>query len=512
VYRIAPVGAAMKMVSCGGTLYSHRTMSGPAAALCISIVAMSCSSRDASPPPPAPVAPRDAVVDVGPAAGQFAAWLAVFNTGNREELAAFRDKHLARDLADWPDTDGILQFRAQTGGFDVKRVEESTPSRYTVLMKERASDQVARAAVEVDPAPPHVIRKFDLRAIPPPEGLGPVRMTEADALAALRAELDKAAAEDRFSGAVAIAKNGAPIFREARGLADREAKIATTLDTRFRIGSMNKMFTAVAALQLVQAGKLALDKPIGKVLADYPNKQLASTVTLHHLLTHTGGTGDIFGPDFTAHRLELKALQDYVKLYGKRDLDFAPGARWEYSNYGFVLAGVVIERVTGKTYYDQVEASVFAPAGMRSTASPIENGGKPGRSVAYTRARPGAPWTSAANTLPVRATSAGGGDSTVMDLVRFADALVKHRLLDAAHTELLTTGKIDTPGGHKYAYGFNDDTGGGVRCFGHGGGAPGMNGELVICDSGYTIAVLANLDPPAASQLAEFIKARLPAK
>jgi D-alanyl-D-alanine carboxypeptidase len=463
-----------------------------------------------SPPPPA-AASHDAA-SASPAARQFSAWLAAFNGGDRAELAAFRDNQMARDLPDWPDVDGVLRFRQRTGGFDVKRVEESTPTRHTALVKERAGDQIARASIEVDAESPHLILKFDLRAIPAPEDLAPARLSEADALAALHAELDKAAAEDRFSGAVAIAKNGVPIFREARGMADRDAKIANTLETRFRIGSMNKMFTATAALQLVQAGKLALEQPIGKVLTDYPDKQIASTVTLHHLLTHTGGTGDIFGPDFDAHRLELKTLQDYVKLYGKRDPEFAPGSQWRYSNYGFLLVGVMIQRVTHKTYYDHVKARVFAPAGMRSTESPFEKGPQPGRSIAYTRAGPNEPWTSAAATLPVRATSAGGGDSTVMDLLSFADALVNHRLLDAEHTALLTTGKVETQGLGKYAYGFSEQTTTGVRCFGHGGGAPGMNGDLSICDSGYTIAVLANLDPPAATRLADFIKARLPAK
>jgi D-alanyl-D-alanine carboxypeptidase len=499
-----------------------------AAALCLWIAVVSCASQDARPAPPSsqpqspapqpPSEPPSAAVspgandatDSGPAARQFAAWLSAFNDSNRAELAVFRDK-LTPELRDKaPGVDELLAFRGQTGGFELKRVEETTPTKHVVLVKERTSDVIARATIEVDAAPPHAIRTFGIRAIPPPEGLGPARMTEADALAALRTELDSAAAADRFSGAVAIAKNGVPIFREARGLADRDAKIANTVDTRFRIGSMNKMFTAVAALQLVQAGKLALDQPIGKVLTDYPNQRIASTVTLHHLLTHTGGTGDIFGPEFDAHRLELKTLRDYVKLYGKRDPGFAPGERWEYSNYGFLLAGVLIERATKKTYYDQVHAKVFAPAGMRSTASPIEKGPEPGRSVGYTKE--GGAWTSAANTLPVRATSAGGGDSTVMDLLAFAAALGNHKLLDATHTALLTTAKVDTPRTARYAYGFIDETLGGVRCVGHGGGAPGMNGELAICDSGYTIAVLSNLDPPAATRISGFIKARLPAK
>ena len=482
---------------------------------------MSCSSREGAPPvapprPPPPVAVADAAVaadaaDADVAGRRFTAWLAMLNDGKRDEILAFREREISEELRkNLPDPDEITRFRAMTGGFDVVRVEDKTPTRTSVLVKERDGDQIARVVVEVEAAPPHRITKVDLRAVAAPEGLGPARLSEADALAALRAELDKAAAADRFSGAVAIAKQGVVIFKEARGMADRDAKVANTVDTRFRIGSMNKMFTATAVLQLVQAGKLALDQPIGKILTDYPNRALASKVTAHHLLTHTGGTGDIFGPEFDAHRLELKTLPDYVKLYGKRDLAYEPGARWEYSNYGFLLLGVIVERVTKQSYYDRVAAAIVKPAGMTGTASPIEGTVTQGRVIAYTRDKPDAPWTSAADTLPVRATSAGGGDSTVLDLIRFANALASHKLLDAKRLELLTTGKVDTPRG-KYAYGFFEGTENGVRCVGHGGGAPGMNGELAICDSGYTIAVLSNLDPPAASRISDFIKARLPA-
>jgi CubicO group peptidase (beta-lactamase class C family) len=482
------------------------------------LLAISCSSPD--PPPavsPRAIATSDAAIaadaaDADPAGRQLATWLALFNDAKRDELAAFRDRTFSAELLKTSHgADELMQLRDQTGGFDVKRVEETTPTRASVVVKERSSDQFARAIVEVEPAPPHRIVTFSLLAIATPDGFGPARLTEAEALAALRAELDKATAADQFSGAVAIAKAGKVIFREARGMADRDAKVPNTVDTRFRIGAMNKMFTATAVLQLVQAGKLALDQPIGKVLIDYPNRTLASKVTPHHLLTHTGGTGDMFGPEFDAHRLELRTLADYVKLYGKRDVEYEPGARWVYSNYGFLLLGVIIERVTHQTYYDHLAATIFKPAGMKGTSSPFEGTVTKGRVVAYTRDQPGAPWTSAAATLPVRGTSAGGGDSTVLDLIQFANALASHTLLDAKHVELLTTGKVDMPRG-KYAYGFSDVTENGVRCVGHSGGEAGMSGDLVICDSGYTVAVLSNLDPPAAGRISMFIRARLPAK
>jgi len=187
------------------------------------------------------------------------------------------------------------------------------------------------------------------------------------------------------------------------------------------------------------------------------------------------------------------------------------------------LLGVLIEKVSGQSYYDYVAEHVYKPAGMTLTASLPEDQVVPGRSVGYTHMRPPGPpagnggpseaWRPNTDTLPYRGTSAGGGYSTVEDLFRFASALENHKLLDAEHTKLLTTGKVDTPGGGKYAYGFGDETIGGVRCFGHGGGAPGMNGDLKIClQSGYVIAVLANLDPPAASRVSDFALNRLPEK
>jgi len=169
------------------------------------------------------------------------------------------------------------------------------------------------------------------------------------------------------------AKNGKAITSGARGKADRETGIDNTLKTRFRIGSMNKMFTAVATLQLVERGKLSLDDMIGKILPDYPNANVASKAKVRHLLWHTGGTGDIFGPKFEAHRLELKTLQDYVKLYGERDLQFEPGTKWEYSNYGFLLLGVLIEKVSGKSYYDFVAENIYKVARMANSGSEPES-------------------------------------------------------------------------------------------------------------------------------------------
>jgi CubicO group peptidase (beta-lactamase class C family) len=414
--------------------------------------------------------------------------------------------HLWRNTAD---VDGTLNFRAGTGGFELKKTETSTPTKFTGLVQERSSDQFARVEVEVEPAAPYHIIRVDLRAIPRPPEFAVPRLAESELVAALRDRLEADAAADRFAGAVMLTRNGRTVFSGAYGLADREKKIPNTLGTRFRIGSMNKMFTATAVLQLVQAGKIKLDGTVGKYLSDYPNKDVATQVTIHQLLTHTGGTGDIFGPEFDAHRLELRTLQDYVKLYGTRGPAFEPGSRWSYSNYGMLLLGVIIEKVSGQSYYDYVRDNVYVPAGMSSTGSQAEDENVPDRSMGYTK-RDGA-WKPNTDTLPYRGTSAGGGYSTVEDLSRFASALTAGKLLNAHYTELLTTGKVDTGGGGKYAYGFDETMVQGLRSFGHGGGAPGMNGDLrIFPQTGYVIAVLANLDPPAATRVSQFIGNRLP--
>jgi D-alanyl-D-alanine carboxypeptidase len=463
-------------------------------------------------PPTPPDDGRPPRIPDTPAGRQFFAWLDAFDSGDRAKLQQFlKDNYPAR--AGDKDIDMEMQFRGETGGFEFKDFDrsESTTTKFVGIVKERSSDQFARFVMEVDRNDERRITSLSLNIIPRPAKFALPRMSERDALAAFREKLQQESSADRFSGVALVAKNGTPIFTSAYGMADREKKLPNTLNTKFRIGSMNKMFTATAVLQLAQNGKLKLTDPLGKYLPNYPNKNIATKVTVEQLLSHTGGTGDFFGPEFDKHRLELKTLDDYVKLDGAREPQFEPGSRWEYSNYGFLLLGLVVEKASGEDYYAYVREHIYKPAGMTSTDSLPEDQSVPDRSVGYTKFGGSPAWKLNIDTLPYRGTSAGGGYSTAGDLLAFATAVQNHKLLDAQHTDLLTTGHTQIVEGEKYAYGFMDKTEAGVRSFGHGGGAPGMNGELRIYPaSGYVIVVLSNLDPPAASRPADFIGNRLP--
>ena len=436
-----------------------------------------------------------------PAASVAGEWIEALNSGERARLQAFKERYRRK-----APVEGLLELRENTGGFDIVRIEHSEASTIRLLVSEREGDGLARLEASIEPGKPESL-KLSVELIERPADLAIARLDAAGLVTALDQRIDAAVAADAFSGRVLVTRNGKTLYERSAGLADRDAGTPVDADTRFRLGSMNKMFTAVAILQLVDAGKLTLDTRVGEVLADYPNRDVATKVRIRHLLTHTGGTGDIFGPEFDQHRLELKTHADYLRLYGKRGLDFEPGAEQRYSNYGFVLLGAIIEKLSGATYYDHVKAKIFDPAGMRDTASPPESESVPKRATGYLR--DGTRWAPNVDTLPWRGTAAGGGLSTSADLARFATALMDGTLLSKRLFEQATMAQAPNGG---YGYGFGVAGSGAMRRFGHGGGAPGMNGELMVVPASRTIIVaLANLDPPAASRLAEYAVNRIPA-
>jgi len=447
-----------------------------------------------------PVTAQPAVPDT-PMGETLSDYLAAFNSNDAAQINAFKaTHHFGVPL------ENFQQFYRSTGGFTLLKIESSDATSIVGLAQEKNADTIARFTIKEIGTPEAPKLFVSLRAIEPPAEYAIPRLTQTAALKALE---DRARNEEeggKFSGVYLIARNGKVLAAKAFGWEDREAKRKTTLETKFRIGSMNKMFTAVATLQLVVARKVSLDGTVGTYLPDYPNKEIAEKVTIRHLLTHTGGTGDFFGPEYEAKRLSLKTHADYMALFGARPPRFVPGSRDAYSNYGFLLLGNIIEKVSGQSYYDYVAKNIFAPAGMTNTGSLPEEEAVPHRATAYMW-KDG--WISAADTLPYRGMAAGGGYSTAGDLLKFAQALLAEKLLPGRMVADATT-----PHNHdgNYGYGFGINGSGLLQHVGHNGGAPGQNGDLQIYPALNTVLIaLSNYDPPAATNLTSFYANRMPA-
>jgi CubicO group peptidase (beta-lactamase class C family) len=339
---------------------------------------------------------------------------------------------------------------------------------------------------------------------------GPGKLTDAEIVRQLEAFADKLAGEDRFSGSVLLARDGRPLFRKAYGLASKAFDAPNRVDTKFNLGSMNKMFTAVGVARLAQQGKLDFSDPLAKHLPDYPNQEVARKVTLHHLLTHTSGIGDYFTDKYRqTSKDRFRAVRDYFPLFVDKPLEFEPGKRFRYSNAGFMVLGAVVEKVSGQNYFDYVREHIYRPAGMVNTDAYEMDRDTPNLATGYTRQAGGG----LKNNLflhVVKGGPAGGGFSTVEDLLRFDVALRTHKLLDARHTDLVLTGKVPARGGDEYGYGFMIRKYRGTRIAGHGGGFPGINSALeMYLDEGYTVAVMSNYDPPAAERVADKLRTLL---
>lgn len=310
-------------------------------------------------------------------------------------------------------------------------------------------------------------------------------------------------AQDKFSGAVLMAKDERPIFQKAYGLASKEFNVPNQTNTKFNVASMGKMFTGIAVAQLAEQGKLSFNDVIAKHLPDYP-KEVASRVRIHHLLTHTSGMGSYWKDEFhEANHARFRTIQDFLPLFVNDPLDFPPGTKWGYSNAGFMVLGAIIEKVSGRSYFDYVKENVFRRAGMNDTDFYEADRITPNLAVGYTRQnrylRDVTEWTNTMFISPVKGGAAGGGYSTVEDLLRFSVALRRNKLLSAEMTDITLTGKVEYAATRKYAYGFANDVVGGQRVAFHDGGANGISTEFDLYrDIGYTIIVLSNYDHPAA--------------
>jgi CubicO group peptidase (beta-lactamase class C family) len=431
--------------------------------------------------------------------------MAAIDSGEPETLKAWASDALAPAMLKVnPGQEGIVEFltaqQRDLGGFEVHRQIRSDDAQVEMLVRPReGARRWLRYVVNVEAAPPH--RIAGLFVFPAPADLLPSDegpLTAEAAARELEAAADRLAAGGRFSGAVLLAMDGKPLLRKAWGEAERSFHAANRPDTLFSLASMSKMFTAVAVGRLVEDGKLGWDDPVGRHLKGWLPDDVASKITIRHLLTHTSGLGDFLGDVASGDTLRLlDTISSHRPLVEGSRTAFEPGSAFQYSNTGYLLLGAVIEAISGRAYYDFVRDEVYAKAGMSRSGSYAMNEVVENRAVGYLRPgeRGGDGWRSNAALKGLRGTSAGGSDSTVDDLVSFVSALTSYRLLRKDTTEALLVPRVKAPWGGDYGYGFGiEGAAGGGTVVGHAGGFPGVSTILrAYRPSGWTLVVLANV-------------------
>lgn len=384
------------------------------------------------------------------------------------------------------------QVRRDFGTITVQKVERVNEGRVSLTI---AGSTGAKGTMGLahEIAEPHKLTGIRFEMDEPDAAPVPVhgRMTAEELAAALDPYIADLTKKDRFAGTVLVARDGKPFFEKAYGLADRSYGVPNTVQTRYNIGSVNKHFTRIALGQLISAGKLSPADKVGKHIPDYPNPAGRET-TIQQLVDMEGGVADFFGPEFAREgKQRFRSNRDYYDWVAPKELLFAPGSRKQYCNGCYIVLGEVVARLSGTPYEKFVEENVLRRGGLQTAAFLFSDAIVPNVATGYTTRDTDLPLHSNVLMRGVGPSAAGGAYATARDLL--------------ALDEGLRTGKFMDP--ERTAWFFGSDKSFTGRAAGeqhYGGGAPGIN-VFVSGGSTWTVVVMANLDPPAASDLSRGI-------
>jgi CubicO group peptidase (beta-lactamase class C family) len=303
---------------------------------------------------------------------------------------------------------------------------------------------------------------------------------------------------DKFHGSALVAESGRVVLKKGYGLANREFGIPNDPDTKFRLGSITKQFTAVLVLQLVEEGKLKLDAKISDYLPEYPKKH-GARVTIHQLLNHSSGIPSYtdFKDFFAKRSRDPFTPLELTKLFWDMDLEFEPGSKYAYNNSGYHLLGVILEKVAGNSYEKRLDEKILKPLGMKNTGYDHSDAILPKRASGYRMSLDG--FLNAQYIDMSIPFAAGGMYSSVEDLYLWDQALYTEKLLSAKSKELMFR-----PGLNNYGYGWvidqvtvpgSDEK---VPRIAHGGGIPGFATLLTRLPGQRHLIVLLSNTPGAA--------------
>jgi D-alanyl-D-alanine carboxypeptidase len=398
-----------------------------------------------------------------------------------------------------------------SGGLDVFDVhtDPRQPGLLEVAVKGRRNAQAGLFWLVADPAHPDQLVDVHLVGMDNPLYAdwpkGPV--SHAELGKQIHAVLDRLVSTSDFSGCVTVFDGGETVFDECRGLADRSFNVPIDHQTKFHVGSVGKMFTAVAIAQLVEAGKLSWNDTLAKLVPEYPDQATAKKVTAWELLHHTAGLGDFMVPDYFEHSERYVNPVDYLGLIARQPKLSEPGKDLNYSNSGYMLLGSIIENVSGESYFDYIQHHVFAPAQMASSGFDSVDEIVPKLAVGYYHDDGVFSRTWKANWMKnvYKGSPAGGGYSTNADLLRFARALHGGKLLKSATLAKMFDGEVPAGPGAIGA-GIDERLSHGRHIRGHQGGIEGTTANLeMVWETGAAVALTSNEGPSQHWLLAEQI-------
>ncbi len=301
----------------------------------------------------------------------------------------------------------------------------------------------------------------------------------------------------KFNGSVLVSDQGQVIYKKGFGIANMEWDIPNQPNTKHRLGSITKQFTAMLILQLVADGKLDLQDPITKYLPDYP-KANGDIITTHHLLTHTSGIPNYtsFPKFFEDESRNPNSPEEFVKKFADKPLDFTPGEKFSYSNSGYFLLGAIVEKLSGETYEQMLQDKIFTPLNMNETGYDNHGDILKNRATGYEKQGRGYENSKYLDmSIPY---SAGSMYSTVEDLYKWDQALYTTAILPKAYMSMYFKPYISAFGNAHYAYGWgvgyakigkSTDS---IYAIGHGGGINGFNTNISRTTSNKSLVVLLN--------------------
>jgi CubicO group peptidase (beta-lactamase class C family) len=273
-----------------------------------------------------------------------------------------------------------------------------------------------------------------------------------------------------FNGTVLVMQKEKVVYKKAFGMAEREWNIANTVNTKYRIGSVTKQFTAACILLLAEQGKLNLDDKLSKYISDYPK---GDSITIHMLLNHTSGIKNYTAiPEFFPKAALPLSIDTMIALFKNKPFDFSPGTKWNYSNSGYFLLGVIVEKASGKTFNNYLLQNIIKKIGLKNTLMDNLDSVLTYRAKGYSKNDDDV-WQHAMYISMEGPYSAGAMVSTVDDLYLWTKALHNNQVLSAASTQ-----KMLTPYKENYGYGISIDSLKTHKRVSHNGGIPGFASYL----------------------------------